>query len=237
MPWFTDFGVLYYRTDLLEKYGFSHPPETWEDLEHMAQTIQDGERTGNQQFWGFVWQGAKYEGLTCNALEWISSQGGGTIISPDAKITVNDPAVARALNRAKGWVGTISPPNVRGYMEDDAGALFQDGNAAFLRHWPAFYATGNQEQSPIKGMFAVAPLPADPGQPHAGTIGGWQLGVSTYSKEPEAAFAFVQYMTSRDVQNIAHFSAPSSQQFQGYSRTRSLPKTRIVRWYSKSSRS
>jgi trehalose/maltose transport system substrate-binding protein len=83
IPWFTDAGLLYYRTDLLEKYGFDGPPATWSELTEMAQTIQDGERAeGNADFWGFVWQGNAYEGLTCDALEWIASNAGGSIIEP-----------------------------------------------------------------------------------------------------------------------------------------------------------
>ncbi len=82
IPWFTDAGLLYYRTDLLEKYGVE-PPATWTDLETAAQTIMDGERADNPDFTGYVWQGKAYEGLTCNGLEWLVSQGGGTIIDTD----------------------------------------------------------------------------------------------------------------------------------------------------------
>jgi trehalose/maltose transport system substrate-binding protein len=199
MPWFGDFGMLYYRTDLLKKYGYSKPPETWDELEQMAKKIQDGERASNPDFTGFVWQGAAYEGLTCDALEWVYSQGGGAIIE-NGKVTINNQNAVNALNRAKGWIGTISPQGVTSYKEEDARNIFQGGNAAFMRNWPYAYAAGNQPDSPIKGKFDVAPLPHDPGQQSAGTVGGWQLGVSKYSRYPDAAIEFVRYMTSPEVE-------------------------------------
>ncbi|MER3438770.1 MAG: ABC transporter substrate-binding protein, partial [Chloroflexota bacterium] len=77
MPWFTDAGLLYFRTDLLQKYGFEKGPETWAELEQQAKTIMDGERAANPDFQGFVFQGKAYEGLTCDGLEWQYSNGGG----------------------------------------------------------------------------------------------------------------------------------------------------------------
>jgi len=111
IPWFTDAGLLYYRTDLLEKYGFDAPPATWDELTEMAQVIQDGERAGgNSEFWGFVWQGNAYEGLTCNALEWQYSESDTQIVNPETgEIEVNNEATIAAFERAAGWVGTISP--------------------------------------------------------------------------------------------------------------------------------
>src|SRR5207248_7697270 len=88
LPFYLNAGVLYYRTDLLKKYGFRHPPANWEELESMAARIQKGERAeGHAEFWGYVWQGGAYEGLTCNALEWQWSYGGGRIIEPESTIT------------------------------------------------------------------------------------------------------------------------------------------------------
>jgi trehalose/maltose transport system substrate-binding protein len=196
MPWFTDAGMLYYRTDLLAKYGLD-VPETWSDLADAALLIQDGERAaGNADFWGLVFQGQAYEGLTCNALEWIESAGGGRIVDDDGTITVNNPAAALALARASGWVGTVAPARVTQFVEEDARITFQLGNAAFMRNWPYAWALLNAEGSALRGKIGVAPLPKGSrfGR-HAATLGGWQLAVSRYSPDKEAAIDFVLYLT------------------------------------------
>lgn len=202
IPWFTDAGLLYYRTDLLEKYGFSGPPATWDELTSMAQTIQDGERAANPDFWGFVWQGNSYEGLTCDAIEWVYSNGGGTIVSPDGVITINNPAAIAAVERAAGWVGTISPNGVTSFGEEGARNMWQAGNAAFMRNWPYAYSLGNAADSVIAGQFDVSPLPAGDGGSPAAALGGWQLGVSRYSANPAVAADVALFLASYEEQKI-----------------------------------
>ncbi|NOK62300.1 MAG: ABC transporter substrate-binding protein [Chloroflexi bacterium AL-W] len=198
IPWFTDWGMLYYRTDLLEKYGYDGPPATWDELEEMSQAVQEGERgEGNDNFYGFVWQGNANESLTCNALEWVYSHGGGRFIDDGGAFTFDNEATVTALTRAQGWVGTISPDGVTTYGEEEARPVFEDGNALFMRNWPYAYATGLQ--SGIADDFAVAPLPSVDGEQKAGTLGGWGLGISQYSENPEAAIEFVRYVTSPEV--------------------------------------
>src|SRR5215813_3717539 len=80
MPYFTDAAFMFYRTDLLKKYGFANAPKTWDELETMAKKIQDGERAKNKDFWGYAWEGDKYESLTGGALEWQVASGGGMIV-------------------------------------------------------------------------------------------------------------------------------------------------------------
>jgi trehalose/maltose transport system substrate-binding protein len=192
------FGMLYYRTDLLEKYGFDAPPATWDELETMAQTIQDGERAeGNADFWGYVWQGNAYEGLTCNALEWQVSNDGGYIVSPDGEVQVNNEGAISAFERAAGWVGTISPVAVTTFDESASSEVWLAGNAAFMRYWPGAYATSQQSEA-ISGKFATAPLPAGDSGEGASTMGGWEIGVSRYSAHPEAAAAFAIFMTGEE---------------------------------------
>ncbi len=202
IPWFTDAGLLYYRTDLLQKYGYKEAPKTWEELAEMAKKIQNGERkSGKPDFQGFVFQGKASESVTCNAVEWIYSFGGGTVIDPNKKVTINNPEAKKALDTARSWVGTISPQGVTTYSEEDARNVWQAGNSAFMRNWPYAYALGQDPKSPISGKFDVAVLPkgGENGK-NAACLGGWQLMVSAYSKDPTAAADLVKYLTSSDIQ-------------------------------------
>lgn len=201
MPWFTDAGVLYYRKDLLDQYG-EKVPETWGQLTKTAQKIEEAERkSGNDKMWGYVFQGRAYEGLTCNAVEWVASYGGGTIVEPNGDISINNDKAKQAIATAAGWIGTISPDGVLGYDEEGARGVFQSGNSVFMRNWPYAWALANSADSPVKGKVGVAPLPkgGDDGQ-SAAALGGWQLSVSKYSKNPELAADLVKYLTSYDEQ-------------------------------------
>jgi trehalose/maltose transport system substrate-binding protein len=203
IPFFTDAPALFYRKDLLEKYNLP-VPKTWTEMASEAKTIQDGERAaGNKDFWGFVFQGNAYEGLTCDALEWVKSYGGGQIVEPDGSISINNPKAAAALEEAKSWVNTISPPGVLSYGEEESRGVWQLGNAAFMRNWPYAYALGNAADSPIKGKFDVSTLPVGAeGDKPASTLGGWNLAVSKYSKNPDAAWVFMQWATCADTQAL-----------------------------------
>jgi trehalose/maltose transport system substrate-binding protein len=198
LPWFVDAGMLYYRTDLLTKYNLD-VPQTWDDLYTAASTIQKGERDGgNADFWGFVFQGAAYEGLTCDALEWQVSNGDGTIINPDGTIEVNNAATIEIFDKIASWVGDVVPPQVVTYQEEDSRAVWQAGNAAFMRNWPYAYPLGQASDSVIKDKFSVGPLPGKTAGMTAATLGGWGIAVSKYSVNPEASVAFANWLTSND---------------------------------------
>jgi len=200
LPFYVNIGLLYYRRDLLAKYGFSHPPATWDELESMSRKIQQGERAaGNREFWGYVWQGAAYEGLTCNALEWQASFGGGHIIEADGSISVKNPHTIQALGMAARWVGTISPGSVLSYTESDSLNAFRAGNAAFLRHWSGGVTAEDTKSFAIEGRLGATLLPAGP-DGRAQTMGGFHLAVSRYSLHPQEAARLVLYLTSAPVE-------------------------------------
>jgi trehalose/maltose transport system substrate-binding protein len=201
MPYFTDAPALYYRKDLLDKYGLK-TPTTWDDMAASAKKIEDGERAaGNKDMWGFVFQGNAYEGLTCDALEWVKSSGGGQIVEADGNISINNPKAAAAIDKVKTWVGAISPPGVLAYQEEESRGVWQLGNSAFMRNWPYAYALGNSADSKVKDKFDVAPLPSGGGDgKSAATLGGWNIAVSKYSKAQPEAIKLVMFLSSEQVQ-------------------------------------
>ena len=199
LPAYTEIPALYYRKDLLEKYGKSIP-KTWDELTVTAQEIMDKERAaGNPHMFGFVFQGKAYEGLTCDALEWVKSYGGGQIVEPDGTISINNPNAVKALERAKTWVGTIAPETVLSHTEDVSHSIWQSGNAVFMRNWTYGVALGNDDDSAIKGKFDVTTLPSGGGGSVA-TLGGWNIAVSKYSFNQGAAISFAKFIASTEFQ-------------------------------------
>lgn len=175
MPHMLNIGVLYYRRDLLERYGYSSPPRTWAELEQMAAEIQAQERAaGARDFWGYLWQGYCAEQLTCNALEWQHAEGGGLILAAGGQVTVNNAQTVHALERARRWIGSISPSHM--HMTDELATehAWRAGNAAFMRSW----AVGHPllEAPEIGDLTGVTVLPRG-ATGHAGTLGIWPLTV------------------------------------------------------------
>jgi trehalose/maltose transport system substrate-binding protein len=202
IPGFTDAPALFYRTDLLEKHG-KEVPTTWAELRQTAQEIMDAERAeGNTELWGFVFQGNAYEGLTCNALEWVNAYGGGQIVEADGTISINNENAVAALEEAASWIGTIAPQGVLAYQEEEARGVWQLGNAVFMRNWPYAYALSNTEDAAVYGNFDVAPLPAGEGEgaKSSGTLGGWNFAVSRYSANQEAAIELALFLGSAESQ-------------------------------------
>lgn len=201
LPWFADVGLLYYRKDLLEKHGLA-VPTTWAELQQAAATVTDAEaRAGDTRLFGFVFQGKAYEGLTCNALEWIASFGGGRILAPDGSVDFDNPRAIKAVDTAAGWIGGIASVGVLNYAEEEARGVFQSGHAVFMRNWPYAWALVNGADSPVRGKVGVARLPKGGADGrHASALGGAGLAVSRYSRVPKLAADLVRSLTGREEQ-------------------------------------
>jgi trehalose/maltose transport system substrate-binding protein len=201
VPYTVQVGVLQYRRDLLREYGYQRPPRTWDELEKMAARIQAGERAkGHKDFWGYVWQGAAAEALTCNAIEWQAAAGGGRIIESNRTISVNNPAAIRSWERAKHWIGWISPPSVLAYQELDSLNVFDKGGAAFGRIWGgasithiALFRQMHWRNSLAQSITGYTTIPGGL-TGGAGTLGGSGLAVSEHSSHRKEAIELVRFL-------------------------------------------
>jgi multiple sugar transport system substrate-binding protein len=196
IPMRTDVGLLYYRRDLLEAAGFV-PPDTFDDLVRIARALQSP-----PERWGFVWQGGQYEGLVCNYLEVLRGHGGTWIDPASGRVGLEDPAARAALATLRGTLegDAISPPGVTAYKEDESRRLFQDGRAVFLRNWSYVWRLVQAKDSPLAGKVGVRPMVRTGGAPASGTLGGWGLAVSRWSRFPDQATAFIRHAATVESQ-------------------------------------
>jgi multiple sugar transport system substrate-binding protein len=187
VPFGTNAGLFYYRTDKINT-----PPATWQEV--YDQAASKG---------GIVYQGAPYEGLTVNYLE-LAYAAGGTVLSEDGKkATIDSPQNLAALDlMVNGIKNGAAPKAVTTYMEEQTRQAFETGKYAFERNWSYVWVQG-QKASKIKGKFAAMPQPAFEGGGKAGVLGGNNLVISTYSKNPGLALKAVDWITGEDGQKRA----------------------------------
>jgi trehalose/maltose transport system substrate-binding protein len=193
VPQASDAALMYYRDDKV-----SSVPQTWQELYSEAQ--KEG---------GIVYQGASYEGLTCDFLE-LALAAGGKVLSDDGKKSeINSPQNVKALQfMADGVKSGAAPKAVTTFMEEESRRAFESGKYAFMRNWSYAYALGNAKGSKVKGKFKVAPFPTFEGGTKAAILGGHNLVISAYSKNPQGAVKLIDYLTSPEVEkiNFAKFS-------------------------------
>jgi multiple sugar transport system substrate-binding protein len=202
MPWFTDTGLLYYRKDLLQESGFDGPPKTWDELKQMTRKVR--ENAGLK--YGFVFQGAAYEGGVCDGMEFIWTHGGEVLDPNDpTKVLVDSPEAIAGLATERSMITErISPEAVTVYKEDESAGAFLNGDAVFLRNWPYVYAlVGTSDYPELKPeQVGVSELPSADGEPGNGTVGDQPLYISSTAKDPDATWKFIEFLTAPEQQKI-----------------------------------
>ncbi|MBW1781832.1 MAG: ABC transporter substrate-binding protein [Deltaproteobacteria bacterium] len=201
VPCYLGAGLFYYRKDLLKKYNLT-PPQTWEEMITKGEIILKGE--GDPRLVVYSAQFKQYEGLVCDMMEFIWSNGGGTIDRTTGQVLLDKPAAIQAVSFVRDRIiGKAAPRGVLNYEEPESLDLFTQGKAVFHRNWPyAWSVADDPKKSRVAGRIGVGRLPHFPGHDSASTLGGWQFGINRYSRHPEAAWQFIQFMTSAQGQKI-----------------------------------
>lgn len=194
MPLRSDGGMLYYRTDLLDKGKFA-PPATFQELIDISKALQ---KQGLIE-WGYVWQGKQYEGLSAMFVEVLKGFGGFWIDPETNEVGLDKPEAINAVRFLRTTIEEgISPPGVSTYAEEETRRLFQSGNSVFLRNWP--YVVALASDSEIAGKFDIKSMVSVPGKDSASCLGGWGLGIVKSSKHKEEAWQVIEYFNRKQVQ-------------------------------------
>lgn len=200
MPLYTDANALYYRKDILDKYGMS-PPKTYMELVNQVQEIKEKE---SKDWNGYIWQGGPNEGLTIMWLNWLWGYGGS--VRKNGKIKVNTQKGIKALQHARNLIYkyNVSPRSVVSGRTDQNRQTFQNGNTLFMRNWPYALSLLNEEGAATKGKVGVAPLPNGADHPDAANscLGGWNVFINKATKNPQAANKFASYLASEEIQGM-----------------------------------
>lgn len=198
VPWFVDGGLLYYRKDLLDKYGVQ-PPKTWDELINSAKMIV--EKENDPKLKGFLWQAKQAEVLVCDLVEFLGSKG--RVLDADGKVVINNEYGKRTAQLMHDLIFNeqITPEEVNTFDEEPSRTVFTDGNAVFLRNWTYVWNVAqNPDQSSVVDKVGIVPMPAFADAASASCLGGYQWGISTASKHPEEAIKFVKFLSNYESQ-------------------------------------
>ena len=191
LPYYATYGGLFYRTDLMDAFGFS-PPKTWEELVKQAKAV-----TGRESVQGLLWQGQGDEGLVCNTLEFYYSSGGEVRVEED-RVVFDRASLVRTLSLMQDliYLHGVSPEDVLDHFGEDSEEIFGEGGALFMINTQA--AARYLAKDKVADRFSIAPLPGS----GVALMGGWHLAVNRNSAQPRGAFAFASFLTSQEAQRF-----------------------------------
>jgi multiple sugar transport system substrate-binding protein len=188
LPWTVDGGLLYYRADLLDKYGYA-PPTDWAEVQRIALEIKAKEGLPA----GFVWQGKGGETLTCDTLEFVWAYG-GDVLDGSGNTVFNSPQSQIALRQMRTLVTSGASPHEITTHDDSASfRAFESGDAVLLRHWAGAWALLNKPEAPLAGRVGMAHLPAS-------CLTGQSLALSAFSPHPDQAARWLAFLGSYEQQ-------------------------------------
>ncbi|KAJ3294252.1 hypothetical protein HDU76_006970, partial [Blyttiomyces sp. JEL0837] len=213
LPFWADYGVLYYRTDILNQYNLS-PPRTWNDIENACKTIVAQDKTIQCFVTGF-----QNETIVASATEWLASSSTTPFITSGQTFNFDDPEFANILTQIRSWMSNgIIQPQVLKYTEFTALEEWLKGNVVFLQGRSSFYYktftdgifTGASSKS--NPSWSVSTIPGKVNGMTASTVGGYHLSINSNSLYIKESAKVLQFLTSLESQRNRStvFGLPSS---------------------------
>ncbi|BAS28025.1 ABC transporter substrate-binding protein [Limnochorda pilosa] len=194
LPWYTDDRLLLYNTKMFEEAGLdpNKPPQTWEELLEYAKILTNPARGT----YGYGVSGLKSEVTTLGYMIFLLGNGGKLLTDDYQHVAFNNEAGIEALQFYTDLFTKyrVSPPGTLSYGEDDYRTMMAQGRLAMAIGGPWSFPLIELANPEIKGNYRVAmhPYNTEP----ASVFGGWASVVSSQSTQKDAAWKFIEYITS-----------------------------------------
>lgn len=201
MPWLLDEKYFFYNEKLLQEAGFSAPPKTWEELVEQSKVIKE---KGIVEY-PIVWSWGQYEAAICDWVILLYGNGGSLVDTSGAPAFNNEAGVKTLTWMIQTIDEGITNPASVSYVEEDVRNVFSQGKAVFAVNWNYMYdlVNFNTEESQVTGQIKMALMPAFEGSgvESASINGSMGFSVAATSPNQDAAWKYVEFLTSEDIQN------------------------------------
>lgn len=195
VPMVTDTLALLYNKDLLAKAGVTKPPATWDEVKAAGLAVKA--KTGNAGVF------MKPQGFY--ALPLIYGEGGGLVDVQAKKITVNDEKAQKAIGIGQDLISSgAAVTDVTKDSYSNMQAMFKEGKVAMMINGP--WSVSDDLKGPAfadKANLGIAPVPAGSSGKAGAPNGGHNLVVYAGSKNLDASYLFVDFLTKAENQAFA----------------------------------
>jgi multiple sugar transport system substrate-binding protein len=185
--------MLFYRKDLLKDAGFDGPPTTYEELEEMALAVNDP----SNNVYGFASRGKGAASVT-QITTFLRSYGADYLDANGKAAFASDSGI-KAISEYGRLIRTYGPSGSVNNSWEELLALFQSGSIAM---WSDNSGQGKAVRDPatssVADVVGYAPMPAGP-VTAAQSYFGWASAIAATSQKKEAAWYFLQWLTSPDM--------------------------------------
>jgi len=190
-PFNTNTQLLWYRKDLVPK-----PPTTWDEMIDQAEKLEEA---GTIQV-----QANRYEGFMVWANALIESAGTPILSGPETVDLEQAPTEKAIEVMGRLANSSAAPPSLSTSDEDSARLGFEAGESAFMTNYTFAYASAQAEAPDVGKEMGFARFPqVDAGRPSKPPLGGFNLAVSSYSKNKDVAFDAAACLANKESQLTA----------------------------------
>lgn len=197
LPSFSEVGLMAYRSDIFEEHGITSPPETWEELMEVAQTIHSDETAS------IALRAKRGQGLNMFIFPSMLWAFGGSYFEDypnDMTPVIDREENIEALKFYTDLVQNYSPDGAGNYSFAEVIAAYQQGNAAMVVDGTSIISQFfDESKSPYADETKVALVPGGPGG-RSPMIAVHGLAIAQASEKKDAAYEFIKWATSTEVQ-------------------------------------